>query len=57
MCPTPRACRDAAAALPEQNAAYGVVIHPRTGLPLWRGERLDIGYAIEVLHPAVRGGS
>src|SRR5262249_62062809 len=26
-------------------------IHARTAMPRWLGERLDIGYAISVLHP------
>ena len=27
---------------------------PRTATPGWRGERLDVGYAIDVLHPLAR---
>ncbi len=26
-------------------------IHARTAMPGWLGERLDVGYAISVLHP------
>jgi hypothetical protein len=33
------------------NEAEGLVLHARTAMPLWLGERLDIGYAIDVLHP------
>ena len=29
----------------------GLEIHARTGMPGWLGERLDVGYAIDVLHP------
>jgi hypothetical protein len=43
-------------ALRHENAAHGLSIHPRTAMPSWLGERLDVGYAIDVLHPAVRGG-
>jgi len=31
--------------------AEGVHIHARTAMPGWLGERLDVGYAIDVLHP------
>ena len=34
-----------------QNAAAGLVLHARTATPGWLGERLDVGYAIDVLHP------
>jgi hypothetical protein len=33
------------------HAALGLGIHPRTGCPDWHGERLDVTYAIDVLHP------
>ena len=42
---------DAAPTLMATNRAHGLVIHPRTGLPNWCGERLDLGWAISVLHP------
>ncbi|MBI2203809.1 MAG: DUF222 domain-containing protein [Candidatus Rokubacteria bacterium] len=29
----------------------GLRIHPRTACPDWHGERLDVGWAIDVLHP------
>ena len=29
----------------------GLVLHARTAMPLWQGERLNVGYAIDVLHP------
>jgi hypothetical protein len=29
----------------------GLVLHARTALPSWLGARLDVGYAIDVLHP------
>jgi len=31
--------------------AQGLDIHARTSMPGWLGERLDVGYAIDVLHP------
>jgi 5-methylcytosine-specific restriction endonuclease McrA len=34
-----------------QNAALDLDIDPRTSTPGWLGERLDLGYAISVLHP------
>jgi hypothetical protein len=30
-------------------------IHARTATPGWLGERLDVGYAITVLHPLAVG--
>jgi hypothetical protein len=35
----------------ESNAAHGLTIDSRTITPEWFGERLDVGYAIDVLHP------
>jgi 5-methylcytosine-specific restriction endonuclease McrA len=34
-----------------QNDGAGVQINARTSMPGWQGERLDVGYAISVLHP------
>ena len=34
-----------------QNDVRGVQIGARTSMPGWQGERLDVGYAISVLHP------
>ncbi|HYS91844.1 MAG TPA: HNH endonuclease signature motif containing protein [Candidatus Acidoferrales bacterium] len=31
--------------------AQGLRLHERTACPLWLGERLDVGWAIDVLHP------
>ena len=33
------------------HASEGLRIHARTACPTWLGERLDLGYAIDVLHP------
>jgi hypothetical protein len=59
----PRAARRAAtgsapdepvAALRSANEARQVQIGPRTGCARWLGERLDLGWAIDVLHPGPR---
>jgi hypothetical protein len=30
----------------------GLDVYARTALPDWLGERLDVGWAIDVLHPS-----
>ena len=35
-----------------QNIALGLRVGPHTMTPIWDGTRLDVGYAIAVLHPA-----
>jgi Domain of unknown function (DUF222)/HNH endonuclease len=42
---------DAAQALRAANEARGLRPNARTACPGWQGERLDVGYAISVLHP------
>jgi 5-methylcytosine-specific restriction endonuclease McrA len=37
--------------LRSENDALGLEIHPRIAMPSWLGERLDVAYAIDVLHP------
>jgi hypothetical protein len=37
--------------LQAQNDGAGVQINARTAMPGWQGERLDVGWAISVLHP------
>jgi hypothetical protein len=37
-----------------QNEASGLALHAWTAVPGWLGERLDVGYAIDVLHPRAR---
>jgi HNH endonuclease len=39
-------------ALVAAHRARGLAIDARTGCPSWGGERLDVGWAIGVLHPA-----
>ena len=45
---------DPAKALRAQHEAVGLELHPRTAMPLGTGERLDVGWAIDVLHPLAR---
>ncbi|HUM15710.1 MAG TPA: DUF222 domain-containing protein [Candidatus Nitrosotalea sp.] len=42
---------DPAEAIRAQNAGRGLHLHARTGLAGWLGERLDVEWAIDVLHP------
>jgi hypothetical protein len=42
---------DAEAAIRARNEGNGLTLHPRTAMPGWLGERLDLGYAVDVLHP------
>src|SRR4030095_8613408 len=37
-----------------RNEEDGLVLHPRTAMPGWLGEHLDVGWAIDVLHPLAR---
>ncbi len=37
-----------------QNEAHGIVPNAQTATPGWLGERLNVGYAIDVLHPLAR---
>ena len=54
--PTP-APADPVGTLVAQHRAQGLAIHARTGCPTWLGERLDLDWAIGVLHPLARGGA
>jgi hypothetical protein len=38
-------------ALRARHAAQGLYVGPRTAMPGWLGEHLDVGYAIDVPHP------
>ncbi|MDO8474822.1 MAG: DUF222 domain-containing protein [Candidatus Rokubacteria bacterium] len=42
---------DPVQALRAQHDAQGLRLHARTACPGWLGERLDLGWAIDVLHP------
>ena len=43
------------AVLRASNQAAGLVLHAGTSMPRWQGERLNVGYAIDVLHPLASG--
>jgi hypothetical protein len=43
-------------AIRTRNEAEGLVLDAHTATPGWLGERLDIGYAMDVLHPLARSG-
>jgi Domain of unknown function (DUF222)/HNH endonuclease len=42
---------DVVKTLRAQHDAQGLHLHARTGMPGWLGERLNVAYAIDVLHP------
>jgi hypothetical protein len=42
---------DPVASLQAENTGHGLAITARTSCPLWLGERLDLGWALDVLHP------
>ena len=49
---------DPVEALRVRHASQGLRLHARTTCPGWLGERLDVGWAIDVLHPlATRGAT
>jgi hypothetical protein len=52
----PRVPAEPVSALRAQNHLQEVALDAHTAMPLWLGERLDVGYAIDVLHPLARGG-
>jgi hypothetical protein len=45
---------DPAATIRASNDAAGVILNAHTATPGWLGERLDVPYAIDVLHPRAR---
>jgi hypothetical protein len=53
--PPVRVPADPVGDLRRDNEAYGLAIDERTGLPGWYGEPLNVGYAIDVLHPRATG--
>jgi 5-methylcytosine-specific restriction endonuclease McrA len=52
---SPQAPPDPANVVRMLNDEAGIVVGPRTATPTWQGERLDVGYAIDVLHPLALG--
>ena len=55
--PPPRVPDDPMDALRAEHFARGLRLHPRTACPGWLGEPLDVGWAIDVLHPLAAGPS
>jgi 5-methylcytosine-specific restriction endonuclease McrA len=53
--PPPAVPHDPAKALRATHEALGLRLHARTACPGWQGERLDVGWAIDVLHPRAAG--
>jgi 5-methylcytosine-specific restriction endonuclease McrA len=47
---------DPVGTLRTRHEANGLAVHARTAMPGWLGERLNVGYAIDVMHPLARGG-
>jgi 5-methylcytosine-specific restriction endonuclease McrA len=47
---------DPAHAIRARNEAEGLLLDAHTATPGWLGERLDVGYAMDVLHPLARNG-
>ncbi|HEX9822197.1 MAG TPA: DUF222 domain-containing protein [Methylomirabilota bacterium] len=47
--------RDAVGVIRARHETQGLALHPRTAMPGWLGERLDVGWAIDVLHPRAIG--
>ncbi|MGH7416941.1 MAG: hypothetical protein ACREKB_04105, partial [Candidatus Rokuibacteriota bacterium] len=52
--PAPEVPTDPVEILRTQHDAAGLVLHAHTATPSWLGERLNVGYAIGVLHPLAR---
>jgi hypothetical protein len=55
--PAPWIADDPRGVLRTWNQAAGLNLHAHTATPGWLGERLDVGYAIDVLHPRARESS
>ena len=49
--PPPAVPDDPVQALRARNEAAGLHLHARTMCPGWLGESVDVGWAIDVLHP------
>jgi hypothetical protein len=52
--PPPEVPDDPVRMLRARHDADGLRLHARTATPGWVGERLDVGWAIDVLHPLAR---
>jgi 5-methylcytosine-specific restriction endonuclease McrA len=51
----PEVSGDPVRSLRAQHEAKGLVLHAQSAMSGWLGERLDVGYAIDVLHPLAAG--
>jgi hypothetical protein len=47
----PELTGDPVARIRARNEAEGLVLDAHTAKPAWLGEHLNVGYAIDVLHP------
>jgi hypothetical protein len=54
--PLPERPRDSSGTIRAANEAAGLILDAHTATPAWRGEPLDVGYAIDVLHPLAVAG-
>jgi hypothetical protein len=52
--PPPEMRDDPVKVLRARHDAEGLAVGAHTATPGWLGERLDVGYAIDVLHPLAR---
>jgi hypothetical protein len=53
----PEVSGEAGAMIRARNQAASLTLDARTAMPGWLGEPLDVGYAIDVLHPLACGGA
>ncbi len=53
--PPPQAPNDPVDDLRARHQSDGLSVHPHTATPGWYGEHLDVGWAIDVLHPLAAG--
>jgi 5-methylcytosine-specific restriction endonuclease McrA len=53
--PAPEVCGDPVQVLRSRHKAEGLRLHPHTATSGWLGEPLDVGWAIDVLHPLAAG--
>jgi hypothetical protein len=52
--PAPDVAADVVPVIRARNAERGLALHAQTARPGWLGERLNVAYAIDVLHPRAR---
>jgi hypothetical protein len=54
--PSPAVPAEPVAALRARHRAQGLALDARTTCPGWLGERLDVAWALDVLHPLANPG-